>query len=62
MLWLGLSAILGGAVGPPEMWLWGFPCSLCYAVIFNDNMVAQAVAAPLRERGRREEEEEEEVG
>lgn len=29
----------------------GFPALPCYARIFNDNMVAQAVAAPLRGRG-----------
>lgn len=28
----------------------GFPVLPCYAMVFNDNMVAQAVAAPLRER------------
>lgn len=50
MLRLELSAVLSGAVGPLEMWLWGFLCSLCCAMVFNDNMVAQAETAPLRER------------
>lgn len=30
----------------------GFPVLPCYARVFNDNMVAQAVAAPLRESER----------
>lgn len=28
VLWLELSIVLSGVVRPPEMWLWGFLCSL----------------------------------
>lgn len=51
VLWLGLSAVLSGAVGAPWDVALGFSVLPCYAMAFNDNMVAQAVAAPLRTRG-----------
>ena len=50
-LWLGLSAVLSGAVGASWDVALGFPVLPCYAMVFNDNMVAQAVAAPQRGRG-----------
>lgn len=45
-----VSVILSGVDKPLEMWFWGFHVFPCYATVFNDNMVAQAVAGPTRQK------------